>query len=383
MLLATIISVGVPVLVLVVIRWLQVYRTTATLAVIAMLAWGALCTRLAIPFNDRGVEAFGFDTTTVWIAPVVEETLKVLVLLALVRRRLFTWFLDGAVYGFAVGTGFAMVENLLYVQAGDSTTAVSTAVARVFSTALMHASASALVGAAIGAGKFSTPLRRGGLAIAGWGVAVIVHGGFNALVVEDRSVIGATALAIGALVVVVGVLVAGARRQRHWLVENLGTAQGVSVGEVRLVANMDDLAAALKAFTDRYGRADTDLAVELIGIQARLGLAVRAQGLAGDDGSYDADAVELRNRIDELRRRLGVFRMSHLRTLVGDRLDVEALATSWAMHAGLAARLGEDVERDEAAPAPVGGLWSSLAVRTERGEVPTMEAPERVDEEES
>lgn len=365
MILAVIISVGVPLAVLVALRFLQVYRTSATWLVVITVAWGALCTRLAIPFNDRAVEAFGFSTTTVWIAPIVEEILKALVLAVVVRSRHFTWFVDGAVYGFAVGTGFAAIENLLYVEGVGPDAALSTAIARVFSTALMHAAAAALIGVAVGFGKFAGSWRRGIVVLAGTLTAILLHGGFNWLVDEDRSVTGATVVALGGLGVVAGCVLVGTRRQRTWLVANLGVGQGVSTGELRLVATMDDLRAALSPFTDRYGRRDTDLAVELIEVQSRLGLAVRARDLAGDSTPYDGDVFELRGRADELRRELGVFRMSHLRTLVGERLDVEALASTGAVHADLAGRLEAEARDDTVAGSVGGGLWATLSQRTD------------------
>ena len=45
------------------------------------------------------------------IAPVVEEVLKSLALLFLSRRM--TYFVDGAIYGFAAGIAFSILENVL------------------------------------------------------------------------------------------------------------------------------------------------------------------------------------------------------------------------------------------------------------------------------
>ena len=50
-----------------------------------------------------------------YAAPVIEEILKGLLLWYLVRRPKFTYFVEGAVYGFAAGIGFAIFENFQYI----------------------------------------------------------------------------------------------------------------------------------------------------------------------------------------------------------------------------------------------------------------------------
>src|SRR5512134_491255 len=46
-----------------------------------------------------------------YIAPVTEETLKALFLIYPLRRRYIGFLVDAAILGFAVGAGFAVVEN--------------------------------------------------------------------------------------------------------------------------------------------------------------------------------------------------------------------------------------------------------------------------------
>ncbi len=51
-----------------------------------------------------------------YVAPVVEEALKSVYLVILIRRTRIAFTVDAAVVGFAVGTGFALVENLYYLE---------------------------------------------------------------------------------------------------------------------------------------------------------------------------------------------------------------------------------------------------------------------------
>ena len=52
-----------------------------------------------------------------YLAPLTEETLKAVFLVILIARRRVGFPVDAAVHGFAVGTGFALVENVLYLRA--------------------------------------------------------------------------------------------------------------------------------------------------------------------------------------------------------------------------------------------------------------------------
>ncbi|MCU0643866.1 MAG: PrsW family intramembrane metalloprotease, partial [bacterium] len=46
-----------------------------------------------------------------YISPVIEETLKAIYIIYLIRANKVGFLVDSAIYGFAVGAGFAVVEN--------------------------------------------------------------------------------------------------------------------------------------------------------------------------------------------------------------------------------------------------------------------------------
>lgn len=112
------------------------------------------------------------------IAPVVEELTKALGVLRVKRRGMLMEIENGIVYGAAAGLGFAATENLLYESTAYLTDGVeawaATAVLRSLSSALLHATASSLVGLGIARnalqGKSWMPYYLG---------AVVMHGGFN------------------------------------------------------------------------------------------------------------------------------------------------------------------------------------------------------------
>jgi RsiW-degrading membrane proteinase PrsW (M82 family) len=78
-----------------------------------------------------------------YVAPLVEESLKALVIIYLFRSSRIGFLVDAAIMGFAVGAGFAVVENFHYLQfQGSAQLAVW--VVRGFGTAIMHGGVAAL-----------------------------------------------------------------------------------------------------------------------------------------------------------------------------------------------------------------------------------------------
>ncbi|MEW6368755.1 MAG: PrsW family glutamic-type intramembrane protease [Acidobacteriota bacterium] len=78
-------------------------------------------------------------------APVVEELLKALFLLYLIRASRIGFLVDSAIYGFAIGAGFASVENLYYLYAVERGSLVIWVI-RGFGTAIMHGGTTAIFG---------------------------------------------------------------------------------------------------------------------------------------------------------------------------------------------------------------------------------------------
>ena len=67
---------------------------------------------ISIYLQNSGLD---FTYYSKYIAPLVEETLKSLVILFLIKRHRIGFLIDAGIYGFAVGAGFATVENIYYL----------------------------------------------------------------------------------------------------------------------------------------------------------------------------------------------------------------------------------------------------------------------------
>lgn len=78
-----------------------------------------------------------------YLAPIVEELFKSAYLVYLIRSRRVGFMVDAAISGFAVGAGFAIVENAYYIGALDESRVVIWIV-RGFGTAIMHGGTTAV-----------------------------------------------------------------------------------------------------------------------------------------------------------------------------------------------------------------------------------------------
>ncbi len=198
--LLSVLCAGVPILCFLgVLWWLDRYDREPIWLLLLVFAWGAIgAVVLSLVGNTVALLpltwAFGataaMHTGTVLIAPLVEEPTKAMVLPLVLRSRHFDNATDGFVYGAAAGLGFGMTENFLYFVGvaveGDIATWVATVVIRTFFSALMHATASSLVGALLGWAMFRgwpTRLLAGGTGLL---LAMTIHGIWNGLITADQ-----------------------------------------------------------------------------------------------------------------------------------------------------------------------------------------------------
>ncbi len=125
---------------------LDSYKLVRPRWVVYMLAAGGLAAFASLYLNRPIATTGGFEGTTLarYVAPVVEEILKGTIVVLLVVRRRIGFLVDAAISGFAVGAGFAVVENIHYFVA-LSDRSVALWVIRGFGTALMHGSVTAIM----------------------------------------------------------------------------------------------------------------------------------------------------------------------------------------------------------------------------------------------
>src|SRR5262249_4576655 len=122
---------------------------------------------------------------------------------------------DAAIFGFAVGTGFALVENVAYLeQVTDA--AMGTWIVRGFGTAIMHGGATAIF-AMVGLAMLDRRGRNAGLQafVPGFAIAAVLHSAFNHFFLSPRLSTLGVAIVMPALLYLV--FERSEKAVAHWL----------------------------------------------------------------------------------------------------------------------------------------------------------------------
>jgi RsiW-degrading membrane proteinase PrsW (M82 family) len=146
LLLAKVLTAVAPVLLLLaVFDRLDSFNLISFKVIAALVLGGGAIAALSFLVNWRVMDGFpiGLSNHSRYVAPVVEETLKAMPIVALFATNLLGFKIDAGIAGFAVGAGFSLVENAWYLFALTDAN-FSAWLVRGFGTAVMHGGATAL-----------------------------------------------------------------------------------------------------------------------------------------------------------------------------------------------------------------------------------------------
>lgn len=156
----------------------------------ALFAGGFAATGFAATINSLNgdpLQAFGLGNLSAALsAPIAEDATRIvctIAILALASARRLT-VIDGVVYGFLVGAGFEIMENLIYaVRAEDLSDAVQSLIARLLMGFGLHAFWTAIAGGVL---AYIWSRRQAGLSsrwylmIPGYLLPMLLHAGWDA-----------------------------------------------------------------------------------------------------------------------------------------------------------------------------------------------------------
>jgi len=160
--------------------YLDSYKLVPLNWVVGVISLGCVAALASYPLNLIGLQGFEIDFTayTRYVAPFVEEALKGLIVWGLIRSNRVGFLVDAAIFGFAVGAGFAIFENMYYLTILPGMQ-LGTWIVRGFGTAIMHGGATAIL-AVISRALLRQHSTLGAIAlIPGFLMASIVHSVFN------------------------------------------------------------------------------------------------------------------------------------------------------------------------------------------------------------
>jgi RsiW-degrading membrane proteinase PrsW (M82 family) len=358
---ALIVAAIIPLAFLYGINRLDFYRTGNRQFILLSAIWGIIAYYSAAQINPALLNhnIFDLDTLVRFVAPLIEEILKGLILIYLVRQVSFKYFVDGAIYGFAAGIGFAIFENFEYVL-GHQDIALSLAISRVLSTNLIHATGSALIGTAIGLARFDKSLLRRTLyLLTGLGLAYAVHSGFNNLVNDGAALLFAIAAGFGGAGIIYMVIQRGLKEEAAWIKEKLGMEDGVTKNEAAIVNRFKNLNELLAPFAEKFGEEKAAQGEKFLTIQAQLGIQRKMLEKLQDEKARSAVEVQMdaqRREMDDLRRQLGSFCMLYLRGIFPESDNL--------LQALMQQRITASAEANKGGAAT--GLWTKLSGRTKQ-----------------
>jgi RsiW-degrading membrane proteinase PrsW (M82 family) len=257
------------------------------------------------------------------IAPLLEETLKGLWVGYLVRSHRVGFLVDAGIHGFAVGTGFAMIENLYYAWAIPSAT-LPLWLARGLGTAILHGSTTAIV--AIVAQHLVEHRRWAWLPalLPPLALAVATHAAYNHLLFNPLLAAAAILATMPALLLVV--YSRSERSTRQWL----GSGLDRDVERLELILSGEERQTPIGRYLDslRERFSAPVLADMLCLLRMHLELSIRAKGIliaraAGVELPADDRVAEALRELRYLERSIGTTgRLAMLPLLSISRRDL-------------------------------------------------------------
>ena len=274
-------------LLLVALVLIDSYKLVALRAVLLSVGAGVVAGLVSYAVNVTLHPALGLDPAAYsgYVAPVVEESLKAAFIVYLLHQGRVGFVVDAAIHGFAIGAGFAFLENLYYLRVIQDAT-LWTWIVRGFGTAIMHGGATAILAMITKSLHDRAGTPRPYLVLPGLGLAVALHSLYNHVLLQPLLATGLIVLVFPYLCL--AVFQRSERETRNWLGAGFDTDQellrAVRAGQVATTP------AGQYLMTVR-GRFSPEVIVDMLCLlRLRAELAIRAKGLLMmREAGFDAD----------------------------------------------------------------------------------------------
>jgi RsiW-degrading membrane proteinase PrsW (M82 family) len=214
----------VPVLLLLAIfNWLDAFKLMSLREILLLLVAGGVGALAAYPVAGRFLDTLpiGFSNYSRFVAPWLEEAIKAVIVILLFRFNRIGYKLDAVISGFAIGAGFSMIENIIYLLRFPDYDA-GTWLVRGLGTAVMHGATLAILAAT--AHEFAEREMRESAGefdfhywwfVPGYLAAVALHTAFNQF--PDRPLLAMMGAAIVAPLAIIAIFQFGTTEAQAWL----------------------------------------------------------------------------------------------------------------------------------------------------------------------
>src|SRR5690349_2874704 len=282
------------------------FRLVKPKSILMALLYGAAAALGCEALHIWLMPATGVDPRTFsrYVAPITEEIAKAALIGVLISRGRIGFLVDAGVQGFAVGTGFALLENVTYLRDFGDAPLMLWAV-RGLGTGVLHGATTAMAGIVGKAMADRHPRLRVPMA-AGVALAVVTHSLYNHLLVYPA--VAAVIMLLALPMVVVAVFEQSERATREWVGAGLDldlTLLQLVLSDGFKTTRFGSYLRALPAHFDGVVVADMFclLRIELeLAVQAKAWLIAHQAGL---DLPADDDLYAALDERDFLRRSIG------------------------------------------------------------------------------
>ena len=305
----------VPVLILLAIFvWLDAFKLMSLKEILLLLVLGGIAAVAVYPISGRLIDALpiGFSNYSRFVAPWVEEAFKASIVIMLFGLNRIGYKLDAVISGFAIGAGFSVVENIIYLMIYPDYGA-GTWLVRGLGTAVMHGTTLAML-AAIAHELSERETRKAASEfdfrpwwfIPGYLIAVAIHTAFNQF--PDRPLIAMMGAIVFAPIALIGIFQLGTAEAQRWLtaeraVHN-GQLEALRAGrwpDVPSAGKVAALAQRLGPEAEKRIRRYWELKAYLVS-EAEETMMEEAEG----DASFDAEQIQAAfHELEGLRKALG------------------------------------------------------------------------------
>ncbi|HEX8842608.1 MAG TPA: PrsW family glutamic-type intramembrane protease [Sphingomicrobium sp.] len=316
----------VPVLVLLALFvWFDAFKLMNLREILLLLLLGGLGALASYPVSGRLLDTLpiGFSNYSRFWAPWIEEAIKGVLVVILFRLNRIGFKLDAVISGFALGAGFSVVENIIYL-IRLSEYGAGTWLVRGLGTAVMHGTTLAILAAT--AHEFAERETRQAASdynfnllwfVPGYFAAALIHLAFNQF--PERPLIAMLGISLFAPVAILGIFQFGTTEAERWLKQEYGEhkaqLQVLRAGRFpdnrcgkRVAALAERLSGAAAERIRRYWEVQTWLVAE-----AEETLIEEEEGDAAFDGQKIRDAFA---ELDGLKRAMGPTTFAQLNRLL-------------------------------------------------------------------
>jgi RsiW-degrading membrane proteinase PrsW (M82 family) len=245
-----------------------------TVAVL-LLAGGAVAA-VSYYVNGGVLDQFplGRDNYAQAVAPVIEECLKAVLLIAVFWLNRIGYLIDALIVGFAIGAGFSVAENMFYLHQFSQAN-VGVWLVRGFGTAIMHGGASALF-AVITQLLYPPRLRTDAsrfhfnplLFIPGLALAIALHAAFNHF--TNYPLIAMAVMLLGIPLGIFAIFALGETYAHRWLVHNRESHSQLQADIESGAFAASEEGRAIQALADRLDAKGASALMECVRLHAEL-----------------------------------------------------------------------------------------------------------------